>query len=294
MLYSEQCGDDLKSLFLSAIYSAKTSIFILIYGLTDPEIIQALNEKYAQGVELRVFYDKGGSKNLSKQLPLNTAFAVKTSGLMHKKVLCIDDHLTFLGSANLTETSLRLHDNLVVAVENISLCHFLKRSLSSKHTLEFNDQSLEVWSLPDKKKLALKKVIEMIDNAKKSIYISMFTFTNTELCQALINAKSRGVKIRVAFDHYSAKGASKGTLENLKSNNIRTFTSSSGKLLHHKWCLIDSKTLILGSTNWTSAAFSKNDDCLLVLSPLDSRQKSMIKKIWRSQKIEKSETINSF
>ena len=117
LLYSEQCGDDLKSLFLSAIYSAKTSIFILIYGLTDPEIIQALNEKYAQGVELRVFYDKGGSKNLSKQLPLNTAFAVKTSGLMHKKVLCIDDHLTFLGSANLTETSLRLHDNLVVAVE---------------------------------------------------------------------------------------------------------------------------------------------------------------------------------
>ncbi|MBM3208493.1 MAG: hypothetical protein FJZ57_07860, partial [Chlamydiae bacterium] len=62
IFYSNELGDDLKLTFLQAIRSAKKSIFLIIYGLTDKDIIDTLNKKINQGIEVRIFYDIHGSK----------------------------------------------------------------------------------------------------------------------------------------------------------------------------------------------------------------------------------------
>lgn len=280
-LYSNQCKDDLKLVFLRAIQSAKSSIFIIIYGLTDKEVIDALKAKAAEGIVVKIFYDPSGSKHLEDQLP-GLALPLKSSGLMHKKILVIDHKKVLLGSANLTETSLSMHDNLVLGLYHKGLGSFFEKSLLDNYRFDIKGQPIELWSLPEPQKKALDRILSEINSAKTSLRICMFTFTNKDILQALLNAKARGVKIEVAFDYYSARGSSKETLDALKVGGVDTYTSKGGKLLHHKWCLIDSNTLILGSTNWTGAAFSKNDDCMIFLHDLTPPQKKVMEKIWNT------------
>lgn len=282
ILYSNQCKDDLKLVYLRAIESANSSLFLVIYGLTAPDIIKALQKKIEEGIVVRVFYDTGGSKGIESHLPKEVAFPIKSSGLMHKKILVVDEIRVFMGSANLTESSLHMHDNLVLGCYHKGLSTFLQTSLDPSYQFTIQGQDLELWSLPEQEKKAIGRILDEINKAKNSLRVCMFTFTSKEIANALLEAKKRGVKIEVAFDFYSARGASKQNLETLQKENIATFTSKGGKLLHHKWCLIDEKTLILGSTNWTGSAFSKNDDCLIFLEGLLPQQIQMMETIWNT------------
>ena len=62
------------------------------------------------------------------------------------------------------------------------------------------------------------------------------------------------------------------------------------QLLHHKWALIDKETLIVGSANWTTAAFTKNQDCFLVL-PLKEKEQKFMKNLWKVIQLESLRAI---
>jgi phosphatidylserine/phosphatidylglycerophosphate/cardiolipin synthase-like enzyme len=96
----------------------------------------------------------------------------------------------------------------------------------------------------------------------------------------LIKAKQRGVDVTVAVDYYTAKGSSKKTLAILEKGGIKVLLSQGRELLHHKWAVIDDTTLVMGSANWTKAAFTKNHDFLLFLSPLTESQIKFFTKLW--------------
>jgi phosphatidylserine/phosphatidylglycerophosphate/cardiolipin synthase-like enzyme len=200
---------------------------------------------------------------------------------MHKKILVVDHEQIFTGSANLTETSLRLHDNLILGCYDTGLAHFLESSLDSFYCLHIDNQKIEFWSLPEQEQKALTRLLEEIDKAKKSIMVCMFTFTHQKIYQSLLDAKNRGVDISIAIDYYSSRGASKNIMSNLYKQGITPYIGAPGKLLHNKWCLIDEDTLILGSTNWTHSAFTKNDDSLILLPRLSPKIANYIKKIWK-------------
>ena len=281
ILYSNQCNDPIKTVYLKAIKEAQSSLFLIIYGLTDRDVIRALQSKKAEGVDLRIFFDPVGSKGIEQDFPEGVAFPTKSRGLMHKKILVVDHKQIFTGSANLTETSLRLHDNLVLGCYDTGLAYFLESSLDSSYRLQIDNQEIEFWSLPEQEQKALSRLLEEIDKAKKSIKICMFTFTHRKIYQSLLDAKTRGVDISIAIDYYSSRGASKNMISNLYRQGITPYIGAPGKLLHNKWCLIDDDTLICGSTNWTHSAFTKNDDSLIFLPRLSKKKANYIKNIWK-------------
>jgi len=269
ILYSSE-ADDLKLVYLRAIENAKKSIFLVIYGLTDSDVKNALHYKINEGLDVNIFFDPGGSKDIESCFPPGFAFPILSTGLMHKKILILDDETVFLGSANLTETSLRLHDNLVMGCLYPPLAHFLKYSQDTYFSFTLDGQEIEIFSLPEIQKRSLHKILHCIDNAQSSIQVSMFTFTHPDILASLLAAHSRGIDIKVCIDSYSARGASKKVFEILTAAAIDVSLGTRGKLLHNKWCIIDKKILIFGSTNWTSSAFSKNDDCIVILNSINN------------------------
>jgi phosphatidylserine/phosphatidylglycerophosphate/cardiolipin synthase-like enzyme len=44
---------------------------------------------------------------------------------------------------------------------------------------------------------------------------------------------------------------------------------------------IDHNKLIMGSANWTNAAFSRNEDNFFILEPLNKEQNKMLKKVFK-------------
>ncbi|HEX4840377.1 MAG TPA: phospholipase D-like domain-containing protein [Rhabdochlamydiaceae bacterium] len=278
VFYSNQKRDDFRLVLKKAFADAQKSIAITMYAITDEELLKKLYQKAHNGVSVRIWHDpKSGSTPVSTPL---VATAVKTKGLMHRKIITTDESHVFIGSANMTTSSLVLHDNLSVGFYHPPLAQFLKSPTSPYFDFNIHNQSCRLWMLPDLN--ALDYLMQQLDMAESSIFVAMFTLTHPDLLQALVNAQKRGVQVSIALDHYAARGASKKAVAFLQNHHIPVTFSQGQQLLHHKWAYIDRSQLILGSTNWTKAAFAKNQDCLVFFKSLTLNQKKIFDDLSRT------------
>jgi phosphatidylserine/phosphatidylglycerophosphate/cardiolipin synthase-like enzyme len=283
-LYSNQCQQDLTLTFLEAIRRAKQSVYMVMFGLSDPAILKALAKKTAESIDPVIYYDTNGSPNLYRALKSCELHPIRQIGLMHHKILILDNETVFIGSANMTTPSLRMHDNLVIGLASKQISTFLKQKVpySSGHLrAPVGGQLVDLWILPDPNGGALSELKKKLRGAHRSIQAALFTFTHPSLADELLMAHKRGVDVSVIIDMHSGLGASSKTIAALQKAGIRVLYSQGVQLLHHKFVLIDDLTLAAGSANWTKAAFTKNSDCLVILHHLNEEQKSFMKSLWR-------------
>jgi cardiolipin synthase len=283
-LYSNQCRQDIRATLLAAIRNANSSIHLVMFGLSDRSILSALKEKIQDHVPTRIYYDVGGSSKVYRYLRDSEIHPIKNAGLMHQKILVLDDSVVFIGSANMTTPSLKMHDNLVIGFVSPSIAKFLQSHepfTPGYFQTKFGKQEMELWLLPDPRGHALAHLKKKIRNAKKSIRIALFTFTHPGLIDEVIAAKERGVKVSIVLDKHSSLGASVKTVERLSQAGVRVSLSQGVQLLHHKFIYIDEDLLVMGSANWTKAAFYKNSDCILSLNHLTSEQKKFMSLLWK-------------
>lgn len=296
-LYSNQTRQDLLLTFSQAISEAKKSVLLLVYSLSDETIINALKEKAEQGIDVRVIHHGASTPYADRKLgPKVNVLRRFGEGLMHMKILVIDDVQVWIGSANMTTESLRMYGNLVVGLQSPEMAQLIKTKAASMpeegrcqkcapHDFLFNDQKLELWFLPSTDD-AVQRVKKVIESAKKTIRVAMFTWSRMDFAQAVVDASKRGVQAEVVIDHYSGKGASAQVVKYLQKNGIFVRLSGGGTLMHHKFLYVDGKALVNGSTNWTKAAFTKNDDCFVVLNDLNESQRKQMDRLWKVIKSE--------
>jgi competence ComEA-like helix-hairpin-helix protein len=123
-----------------------------------------------------------------------------------------------------------------------------------------------------------------LDSATKSVDMALFVFSDQRLANILENSHQQSVQIRAliepqfAYRPYSEALDMMGvTLSNKCKyevdnhpwqNPITTVgvpVLPKGDLLHHKFGVIDSQTVITGSHNWSDAANNGNDETLVVI-----------------------------
>ncbi|MBA3603509.1 MAG: phosphatidylserine/phosphatidylglycerophosphate/cardiolipin synthase family protein [Parachlamydiaceae bacterium] len=291
-LYSTEMQDDLTLTISKAINQAEKSVTLVIFNLTDGKIISSLREKSCSDCEVKVICDFRNSSKLEAKLgPKVKILKRDIKGLMHIKMLIIDNKQTWIGSANMTRESLRHYGNLMTAIDSEPFAEMASskaRSLScngetflpiTHRIFSLGPQNIELWFLPDDA-FAVARLKKLIQGAKKSIRIAMFTWTRHDLAQEVINANNRGIKVEVAIDKKSADGCGKLVVDMLLKGKINLRLSAGAPLLHHKGMVIDGTTLVNGSANWTKAAFTSNDDCFIVVYPLLETQRCYLNKMW--------------
>ncbi len=122
-------------------------------------------------------------------------------------------------------------------------------------------------------------VKEVIDNAEKSIAISMYIINLNEnnkksqvykLCNSLVEAKKRGVDVKIILDQnidfvragkdyiWETEGKNKDAYKYFKKNGIDVFYDNKTTYMHSKAIVVDKKIVITGSTNWSQSALTKN------------------------------------
>ncbi|QVL55290.1 MAG: phosphatidylserine/phosphatidylglycerophosphate/cardiolipin synthase family protein [Simkaniaceae bacterium] len=263
-LYSTDQGDDLKEVLKKSIRRSKKSITLRTYAITDLGILSLLKKKAEEGVEIHLTYHKKTSPNLHLLENKNFYFhPIQEKGLMHEKIWIIDKELLFLGSTNLTPSSLKMHANLMVGLYAPNLAQTLSSMRPSKITDRVGSRDLLYFSLPNQE--ALKTLLSTLDQAKKIVKISLFTFTHPLLVEKLIELHERGIKVLVTLDGTTAQGASKKAKKRLEEAHVRVKASKGRALFHHKSAEIDNKIFIIGSANWTKSAFNKNRDFILFI-----------------------------
>ncbi len=109
-----------------------------------------------------------------------------------------------------------------------------------------------------------EQLIAQINSATEAIDIAIYSFTHDGIAEAIIDAKNRGVKVRVVFDYLQAAGQySVDELIELEGIEIKIRKSSGS--MHNKFCIIDGKKVLTGSFNYSNNADEKNDENLILL-----------------------------
>ena len=119
---------------------------------------------------------------------------------------------------------------------------------------------------------ALNIIVPILRNAKKSIMVFAFAFTDRVIMQELINAyedKKRNVDVKVWIERSQYRSQyrhSKDSFAQLKKRIgfVKLSRRSNGGLLHHKVLVIDDNIIILGSLNFSNNAVNNNDENFLV------------------------------
>lgn len=126
------------------------------------------------------------------------------------------------------------------------------------------------------------KVKAVIDSAHESIYMSMFVVALQpshkdsvvyKLCDALIDAKERGVDVKVILDqnidYYDEEKQIEGknalAYQYLTKTGIEVYYDNKYKYTHSKAIVIDEKIVIIGSTNWSYSAIEKNNESSVLI-----------------------------
>jgi phosphatidylserine/phosphatidylglycerophosphate/cardiolipin synthase-like enzyme len=107
-------------------------------------------------------------------------------------------------------------------------------------------------------------LIKQIDGAKKSIKVMAYGFTATNLAEALVRAKRRGVDVGLIQDEKSAQN-NRETLPILLAAGIEVRSDGKHAIQHNKVMLIDDDIVITGSYNFTKSAESRNAENIMIV-----------------------------
>lgn len=282
--YSNQTGDDLDRILKKAIYEAKNSIYIEIFNLSEPSVLEILNKKASEGLEIHVVVEGKYYNKLRRQLKgvIRMSQGTTHGGLMHRKVLVIDGQQAWLGSANFTWESLKTDSNLVAGVCSRELSNLLvDPSYPSHGQLKIAGQAIEIWNIPEAT-APVEKLIESLERATSHIRIAMFTWTRLDLAEAVVRAKKRGVDVSIVLDKRSIEGASETVFDHLKKAGVTIRVNNHKAIMHHKFLWIDDTKLYFGSVNWTEGGFRRNRDVLVYIPILTLSQERFMQNLWDS------------
>ncbi|WP_100934716.1 phospholipase D-like domain-containing protein [Candidatus Chlamydia corallus] len=280
VIYSNQCNEDIRKILCDAIEHADEEIFMRIYNLSEPKVQQSITRQAQSKKKVTIYYQKFKIPYILKQTSNVTLVEQSPLGgkLMHQKALSIDKKDAWLGSANYTHLSLRLDNNLILGIHSSKLCDLIITNTSGDFSIK--DQIGHYFVLPQDRKIALQTVLQKIQTAQKTIRVAMFALTHSEIIQALYEAKQRGIYIDIIIDR-SHKKLTFNQLQKLNINETFVAVNTGPYTLHHKFAVIDNKTLLAGSINWSKGGFSLNDESLIILENLTKRQNKKLQMIWK-------------
>lgn len=105
-----------------------------------------------------------------------------------------------------------------------------------------------------------------INSAKTSLDIAIYSITKTDIVSAIMNAKKRGVAVRIITDRTEANTkAQKAQLKLLSNAGIPIKENTHPGLMHMKVSIIDKAVVTTGSYNYSQSASTENDEVLVVI-----------------------------
>jgi phosphatidylserine/phosphatidylglycerophosphate/cardiolipin synthase-like enzyme len=126
------------------------------------------------------------------------------------------------------------------------------------------------------------QVIYWINKANISIHILIYSFTLDSIGNALIEAHSRSVEVKVVFEKSQIGQGSE--YQKLRSNCIEVRNDTNPDFMHDKIMIVDGKVILTGSFNWSNNAENSNNENLVVITgaSVASTCESEFHKIWNS------------
>jgi len=105
--------------------------------------------------------------------------------------------------------------------------------------------------------------LEALDSARRSVCGSVYKFRDPEILEALLRVRERGVDLRLVLDGRDARSGQSLARQAVHADvNVRLWVGEGGKL-HAKFLVVDGRSVLTGSSNWTLSARASNVEILI-------------------------------
>jgi mitochondrial cardiolipin hydrolase len=109
------------------------------------------------------------------------------------------------------------------------------------------------------------KIVSLLERAKVSVDICVFTISDDKISRAILSAYKRGVEVRIISDNDKANDLG-SDIYSLSKQGLMIKIDRSASHMHHKFAIVDSRYLINGSFNWTRSASNYNQENIVVMN----------------------------
>ena len=275
-------------LFAAAIAAARQSVDIAAYEFNLPTVTRAVLDAHRRGVRVRIVTDlQDGLQDDETTLNqlVNAGISVVSDGrsaLMHDKFAIIDSTFVWTGSWNYTiNDTYRNNNNAVVLRSSRAVANyqaefdemfidnqFGPRSPENTPNVTFNQDGtpIEVYFASETEVIPI--LTREINAAQRSIRFMAFSFTVDEMADALIARDAAGVDVRGIFETVGSE-TQFSELRPLFCAGLDARQDGGLFILHHKVFVIDDRTVVTGSFNFSASATDSNDENLLIVRDAD-------------------------
>ena len=285
LIPDRNCSSDICREILTSINQSQKTIDMAIYGYSStPEIENAIKSAIKRGVKIRLVYDLDSKGNniypntldFVKLIPNNRSDinSPESGNTMHNKFYIFDNKIVITGSANLSHTDMSgYNSNSIIRIKSEDVAKIYSKEFEQMYNGKFHNskfatknnksENIQIYFSPQDKAIT-NGVLPLIKNAKKYIYISAFIITEKRVTEELINAKNRGVDVKIIADALNASTQhSKHNI--LRSSGILVKAENYAGKMHSKSIITDDEYLIIGSMNFSKSGEIRNDENMIVL-----------------------------
>lgn len=228
---------------------------------------------------------------LDAGVPVRTLRGGGSYGIMHHKTAVLDGSLVVTGSFNWTQAAdERNYENLLLREDPAVVASFdavwrwmwaAARPLAASGGNPAPDASSGMGSPPDDGSRPVRfnggaypaasfsprggteaLLLDAISRARRTVDVAMFSFYSQPLAQALLDAKARGVRVRVVADTGQARRSEAVRLLQSGGVDLRLSQGRTGgfSVMHHKFMVLDGRMFVGGSYNFSNNAEQNNHE----------------------------------
>lgn len=265
----------------AAIEGAQKNVDVAAFEIDLASVTDALVRAHQRGVKIRVVTDSDYAEELGPERLLAAQIHVvfdDSQAFMHDKFVVIDGKQVWTGSWNLTNNcTYRNNNNVVVAnskllAENYT-AEFAEMFVDGKFGASSPDNTphprleingVQVENFFEAEGDARTRMIQLIKDAKSSIDVLAFVFTDDDIASAIIARHRAGVAVRIVTETRNVTGDGSDVAAFQKAG-IDILPDGNPYMMHHKVIIIDQAIVITGSYNFSRNAADYNDENVLIL-----------------------------
>ncbi len=283
---------------VATIDAAQRTIDMAIYDLELENVAEALVRAQGRGVRVRLVTEADNAANAAVQRVRAAGIPVVADtgqAFMHHKFAVFDGETVLTGSWNFAPRDTFQHNNNTAIIRSPELAAafteefetmFVQRRFGAGKPKRPPPAPITVDGITVQALFAPAMdvpgpVIARIRGARESIAFLAFTFTHDGIGAAVVERARAGVRVRGVIESLQADRP-EGELRRFRAAGLAAeqpagepaptcqpgpgvLTDGNTALMHHKVIIIDGRTVIFGSFNFTRNAAEDNDENLLIV-----------------------------
>jgi phosphatidylserine/phosphatidylglycerophosphate/cardiolipin synthase-like enzyme len=271
------------------INGAQSSIHIASFEFNLTPVAEALISAHERGVEVQWVTDDEEGIEADEEEGHGQFAMLQEAGiplrddergaLMHNKFWIFDGQTVWTGSTNITVNGIFKNNNNVIVIDSPALAAIYEREFDEMwnggefgptSTSTVDDQTATVDGTPIQVLFAAEddvaeRLVPLIEGAQNSIRFMAYSFTHDDIGAAVLARAQAGVDVMGIFETRGSE-TEYSELPALYCAGVPVRQDGNPNTFHHKVFVIDEKTVITGSFNFSKNADESNDENVIVVT----------------------------